>query len=126
MGGAPDGVSPALAQARREDVPGASRDREEGVIAPDAGIPVVESALLGEAVRLADRRVEIDREGSIARSRSRCPGPGEEMPSDGVELADVAPAEAAQERPERRGGLCLLYTSPSPRDRTRSRMPSSA
>ena len=25
-----------------------------------------------------------------------------------------------------RGGLCLLYTSPSPRDRTRSRMPSSA
>ena len=26
----------------------------------------------------------------------------------------------------RRGGICLLYTSPSPRDRTRSRMPSSA
>jgi len=25
-----------------------------------------------------------------------------------------------------REGLCLLYTSPSPRDRTRSRMPSSA
>ena len=25
-----------------------------------------------------------------------------------------------------RGGDCLLYTSPSPRDRTRSRMPSSA
>ena len=23
-------------------------------------------------------------------------------------------------------GICLLYTSPSPRDRTRSRMPSSA
>ena len=26
----------------------------------------------------------------------------------------------------RRVGACLLYTSPSPRDRTRSRMPSSA
>ena len=26
----------------------------------------------------------------------------------------------------RRVGNCLLYTSPSPRDRTRSRMPSSA
>ena len=25
-----------------------------------------------------------------------------------------------------RGKVCLLYTSPSPRDRTRSRMPSSA
>src|SRR5665811_1083230 len=28
--------------------------------------------------------------------------------------------------PEIRGYVCLLYTSPSPRDRTRSRMPSSA
>ena len=27
---------------------------------------------------------------------------------------------------EERAGSCLLYTSPSPRDRTRSRMPSSA
>ena len=27
---------------------------------------------------------------------------------------------------EKLGGNCLLYTSPSPRDRTRSRMPSSA
>ena len=27
---------------------------------------------------------------------------------------------------ESRGKVCLLYTSPSPRDRTRSRMPSSA
>ena len=26
----------------------------------------------------------------------------------------------------RQGAVCLLYTSPSPRDRTRSRMPSSA
>ena len=28
--------------------------------------------------------------------------------------------------PIHKGGTCLLYTSPSPRDRTRSRMPSSA
>ena len=28
--------------------------------------------------------------------------------------------------PSLRGKICLLYTSPSPRDRTRSRMPSSA
>ena len=27
---------------------------------------------------------------------------------------------------EANGNVCLLYTSPSPRDRTRSRMPSSA
>ena len=29
-------------------------------------------------------------------------------------------------RPDERHITCLLYTSPSPRDRTRSRMPSSA
>ena len=42
--------------------------------------------------------------------------------------------KSATERPftspllneKRRGNFCLLYTSPSPRDRTRSRMPSSA
>ena len=30
------------------------------------------------------------------------------------------------EASDRSDGFCLLYTSPSPRDRTRSRMPSSA
>src|SRR5664280_606995 len=38
-------------------------------------------------------------------SRLGRPGPGEEMPSDGVELADLAPAEAAQERAEGRRRL---------------------
>ena len=32
----------------------------------------------------------------------------------------------AKEDPSTGGNPCLLYTSPSPRDRTRSRMPSSA
>jgi len=40
--------------------------------------------------------------------------------SDGAELASgLLPADGVE-------SLCLLYTSPSPRDRTRSRMPSSA
>ena len=34
--------------------------------------------------------------------------------------------EKAQEKVFHQLGRCLLYTSPSPRDRTRSRMPSSA
>ena len=53
------------------------------------------------------------------------------------ETLDVLPAAAQAEvqgsSPEGRTGftiavflICLLYTSPSPRDRTRSRMPSSA
>ena len=37
-----------------------------------------------------------------------------------VELPTCAPARGAH------APVCLLYTSPSPRDRTRSRMPSSA
>ena len=44
----------------------------------------------------------------------RCGGGGDEA-ADGVEEAG-----------DFQGVVCLLYTSPSPRDRTRSRMPSSA
>ena len=40
--------------------------------------------------------------------------------------ADVAVADDLASRKDGRCELCLLYTSPSPRDRTRSRMPSSA
>ena len=57
----------------------------------------------------------------------------EEMsPDDRVRLFDELPAKVvrrllAELSPEeRRVTACLLYTSPSPRDRTRSRMPSSA
>ena len=39
----------------------------------------------------------------------------------GAETLDVI-----DDQPERLREVCLLYTSPSPRDRTRSRMPSSA
>ena len=37
----------------------------------------------------------------------------------GINITNVAPGDYAT-------NICLLYTSPSPRDRTRSRMPSSA
>ena len=45
--------------------------------------------------------------------------PEKEEPTEKVEIAKVqdSPAEVKD---------CLLYTSPSPRDRTRTRMPSSA
>ena len=41
-------------------------------------------------------------------------------------LAAAALERAAQAVGGELNGVCLLYTSPSPRDRTRSRMPSSA
>ena len=45
-----------------------------------------------------------------------------------IDLGRANPSLDASERVEhtRVRGCCLLYTSPSPRDRTRSRMPSSA
>ena len=49
----------------------------------------------------------IEKEGSISQSLSK----------DGISNQSLANDHI---------GICLLYTSPSPRDRTRSRMPSSA
>ena len=51
--------------------------------------------------------------------------------SDPSELVDILPSDQTPpmelaELAERTASACLLYTSPSPRDRTRSRMPSSA
>ena len=44
-----------------------------------------------------------------------------------IELASDVPAESLRGLSEfSHIEVCLLYTSPSPRDRTRSRMPSSA
>ena len=44
----------------------------------------------------------------------------------GVEVDDVAALAWVAGGRRALGDACLLYTSPSPRDRTRSRMPSSA
>ena len=45
---------------------------------------------------------------------------------DGVHPGYVIPPNSDNDSVFLRGDGCLLYTSPSPRDRTRSRMPSSA
>ena len=42
------------------------------------------------------------------------------------DLVDYFKENHIEAAPGTVGGTCLLYTSPSPRDRTRSRMPSSA
>ena len=44
-----------------------------------------------------------------------------------IEIENINSSLITDDSPSQRlGGICLLYTSPSPRDRTRSRMPSSA
>ena len=49
-----------------------------------------------------------------------------EMPTGGMKPGESPEAAALRELQEEVGHTCLLYTSPSPRDRTRSRNPSSA
>ena len=62
----------------------------------------VGGTVLGLAVHLADRRVQIDRHRAGARSRAQRPSPSERLGDHRVELADVAERERAQERAERR------------------------
>ena len=101
MGGAAGSVRAALAQPRHQHVTRPGRNGEQRVIAAHARVAVVPGALLRQAVGLTDRRVEVDRERRVTRSRPGRPGAGEQCAADAVELADVAPAEAAQESPER-------------------------
>ena len=52
---------------------------------------------------------------------------GEDAPlPDLGELLSLRKQGASNDTPNEEHAICLLYTSPSPRDRTRSRMPSSA
>ena len=79
------------------------------MIAPLAGIAVVSRPLLGQPVGLADGGIEVNGERRVAGSRpggpGPGPGPGQQLPAHPVELTDVAPLEAAQERPQCRGRL---------------------
>ena len=54
----------------------------------------------------------------------------DELEAAAAKAKDEAPQKTKKEAPEatkfEKNYICLLYTSPSPRDRTRSRMPSSA
>ena len=88
-----------------------------------------QSALPTEPKSRGARRVDVKSE---ARSKGASRDAPEDSPRD---HRKAAPRKAkhdtpSQDAPQTKGSVeqttCLLYTSPSPRDRTRSRMPSSA
>ena len=101
MGAAAGGVGPALAQPGHQHVAGSGGDGQQRVIAPLAGVAVVAGTLLGQAVGLADGGIEVDGQGRIAGSRPSGPGPGQQLAAHPVQLADMAPPEAAQEGTQR-------------------------
>ena len=109
MGGTPSGVGPALAQPGHQHVAGASGHGQQRVIAPLARVAVVARPLLGQTVCLADRRIQVDGEWRVAGSGPSRPGPGQQLAADPIQLADVAPPEAAQEPPQ--GGWRLDHTT---------------
>ena len=72
------------------------------------------------AIRRQDEKDELLRQGDAKpekRKKKEKPAASKEKP----ELDEHASTEKHEQ-----GGDCLLYTSPSPRDRQKSRMPSSA
>ena len=71
------------------------------MIAARTGVAGALRPLLREAVGLAHRRIEVDGEWRLAGSGPGGPGAGEQRATDAVELADVAPAEAAEKGAER-------------------------
>ena len=105
VGGAPSGVGAALAQPGQQHVAGAGGDGQQWVIAPGAGVAVVARALLGQTVGLADGGIEVDGERCVAESGTGLPDPGQQLAAHPVQLADVAPAKAAQEGAQGGGGL---------------------
>ena len=113
---APGGVGAALPQPGHQHVSGTGGDGQQRVIAPLAGVAVVAGALLGQAVGLADGGIEVDGQGSVAGSRPSLPGLGQQFPAHPVQLADVAPAEAApegsQSLPSRKRGVDGAFTVP--------------
>ena len=70
---------------------------------------------------------EIDRI-FIVKGRSENVDPIVEMAKSNGVTFKIVPVEKMNRltKKNHQGVICLLYTSPSPRDRTRSRMPSSA
>ena len=99
------GVGPALAQPGQQHVAGSGGDGQQRVIAPRTGVAVVAGALLGQSVGLADGGVQVDGQGPVAGSGPSRPGPGQQLAAHPVQLADMAPPEAAQEGAQGGGRL---------------------
>ena len=70
---------------------------------------MVARPFLGQSVGRADGGVQVDGQRRVAGSRPSRPGPGQQLPAHPIQLADVAPPEAAQEGPQ--GGWRLDHAA---------------
>ena len=109
VAGAPSGVGAALAQPCHQHVTGSGGHGQDRVIAPLAGVVVALRTLLAKPKGLADGGVQVDGQRSVAGSGISSPGLGQQLPAHPIQLAHVAPPEAAQEGPQ--GGRRLDHAA---------------
>src|SRR5665811_2340735 len=105
-------VLPDVPTIAESGVPGYEANNWWGMLAP-VGTPPAIVEKLNKAVSAALEAPELQKQFEV----------------EGASVVKMAPAEFGtyiESETAKWGRVCLLYTSPSPRDRTRSRMPSSA
>ena len=86
-------------------------------------VDAVTSDASTDFVSLSDRLVELDEKGA---NIERLLTAGVGINAEGGEFLEIIKKMIFQGKPFNEANHCLLYTSPSPRDATLSRMPSSA
>ena len=121
--GAPGGVGPPRSQPRHQHVSGSRGNGQQRMIASLAGVVVMARSLLAQTVGLADGGVQVDRQRRVSGACPGVPGTRQQFPAHPVQLAHVAPPEAAQECPQ--GGWRLDRTpqhSPGPAGAQRVRV----
>jgi len=96
VGGAPGGVGPALAEPGQQHIAGAGGHGQQRVIATLPLAVMLAGSFLGPAIGLAIGGIQVDGQRSVARSATGGPGPRQQFPAHPVQLADMAPPEAAQ------------------------------
>ena len=105
VGRAPRRVGPTLPQPGHQHVASASGHGQQRVVAALAGVAVVARPLLRQPVGLADGGIKINGQRPVTRTGPSGPGSSQQLPAHPIQLADVAPPEAAQERPQGGGRL---------------------
>ena len=109
---------------------GVTRARaSESMLAPSLGVTPPPMRLASRTTRRRRRRREDIAQASTMGENDVVRVCVDRVSADGVVLRALDGTDrvlVARARTREDARLCLLYTSPSPRDRTRSRMPSSA
>ena len=91
---------------------------------PSDGVDVINDVVAGSPVNFLDHARNINVADGRGESTHKPPTPSCQLPL--AVLCLLPPLIVVSALPGGCNTTCLLYTSPSPRDRTRSRMPSSA